>query len=82
MDFEVNMVGRYLVECFPTFFTAPAVSSNSMRSQVDVDTVSCFELLSTLFTTEGPVIRMLEEDMKLHMSLSVELSWAVRTVIV
>ena len=52
MNFQMDMICRYLIKCFATFFTTPAVSSNTMRSQVNVDTVSCLELLTTLFTTK------------------------------
>ena len=51
VDLQVDMVGRDLVECFATFFTAPTVSSDPMGSQVDVHTMPSFELFPTLIAT-------------------------------
>ena len=57
VNLEMNMIGRDLVECLPTLFTAPAVATNAMGPQVDVDTVSGLELLTTLLTTEGSLCK-------------------------
>ena len=74
MDLEVDMVCRNLVESFATFFTAPAVSTNTMGSQMNIDTMSGFEFLPTLLAAVGPVCGVFKEHVKLHMALSVELS--------
>lgn len=78
----MDVVSRYLVECFATLLTTPAVASNSMRSQVNVHTVPSLELLSTLFTTKWTILGMFEKHMQLHMPFSIELPRTVGAVIV
>ena len=48
----MDMIGGDLVKRLATLFTTPAISTNAVRSKMNVDTVSCFELLSTLITAE------------------------------
>lgn len=79
MNLEVDMVRRNLVESLATFFTAPAVSTNTMGSQMNIDTMSGFEFLPTLLAAVRPVCGVFEEHVQLHMALSVELSWTLRT---
>ena len=79
MNLEVYMVGRDLIESLSTFFTAPAVSTNTMRSQMNVDTMSGFEFLPTFLTAVRSVCGVFEEHMELHVALSVELSRTLRT---
>ena len=55
VDLEVDVVGGYLVESLPTLLTAPAVASDTVGPQVDVDTVAGLELLTTLVTAVGSV---------------------------
>jgi len=82
VNFQVDMVSRYLVECFTTFFTAPTVATNSMGPQVNVDTMPRFKLLPTLFTAEGSVLRVFEKNMQLHVSFTIKFSWTVRTIVI
>ena len=79
VDLEVNVVCRDLVKSLATFFTAPAVSTNTMRSQMNVDTMSGFEFLPTFLTAVRSVCGVFEEHMELHVALSVELSRTLRT---
>ena len=79
MNLEVDMVCRDLVESLATFFTAPAVSTNTMGSQMNVDTMPCLELFPTFLTAVWSVCRVFEEHVKLHMALSIELSRTLRT---
>ena len=55
VDLEVDVVGGYLVECFPALLTAPAVASDTVGPQVDVDTVPGLELLTALVATVGTI---------------------------
>ena len=52
VNFQVDVIGGDLVKGLAALFTTPAISTNAMRSKMNVDTVSCFELLSTLITAE------------------------------
>ena len=79
MNLEVDMVCRDLIESLSTFFTAPAVSTNTMGSQMNVDTVPCLELFPTFLTAVRSVSGVFEEHMQLHVSLSIELSRTLRT---
>lgn len=76
------MVGRYLIKCLATLLTAPTVSSDTMRPQVNVNTMPRLEFLPTLFTTKWTLLGMFEQHMELHVSLPIELPGTVRTVVV
>ena len=79
MNLEVYMVCRDLIESLTTFFTAPAVSTNTMGSQMNVDTVPCLELFPTFLTAVGSVSGVFEQHVQLHVPLSIELSRTLRT---
>ena len=55
VDLQVDMVGGDLVECFATFFTAPTVSSDPVRPQMNIHTMPRFELFPTLIATVGAI---------------------------
>lgn len=81
VDLQVDVVGGYLVESLAALLAAPAVASDTVGPQVDVDTVPGLELLTTLVTAVGTVMRMFEENMELHVPFPVELPGTVRTVV-
>ena len=55
VDLQVDVVGGDLVEGLAALLAAPAVASDTVGPQVDVDTVAGLELLTTLVTTVGSV---------------------------
>ena len=55
VDLEVDVVGGDLVECFAALLTAPAVASDTVGPQVDVDTVTGLELLPALVAAVGTI---------------------------
>ena len=59
MDLEVDVVCGYLVEGFAALLTAPAVASDTVGPQVDVDTVPGLELLPALLAAVGTVCKYL-----------------------
>jgi len=56
VNFQMDVVGRYLIKCLATLLTAPTISTDTVRPQVNIHTMSRLKFLSTLLTTEWSLL--------------------------